>query len=74
MLFRLSYVRRCARLESNQHACRIRAVLSTELRAFEERVLSLQAARPARLATSYRRHRPDSHRTVGPASSLKRFT
>ena len=34
MLFRLSYVRRYARLESNQHACLIRAVLSTELRAF----------------------------------------
>jgi hypothetical protein len=29
----LSYVRECARLESNQHTCRIRAVLSTELRA-----------------------------------------
>jgi hypothetical protein len=36
VLFRLSYVRLCARLESNQRACRIRAVLSTELRAFEE--------------------------------------
>jgi hypothetical protein len=34
MLFLLSYVRQCARLESNQRACRIRAVLSTELRAF----------------------------------------
>jgi hypothetical protein len=33
MLFLLSYVRRCARLESNQRACRIRALLSTELRA-----------------------------------------
>jgi hypothetical protein len=33
VLCRLSYVRRCARLESNQRACRIRAVLSTELRA-----------------------------------------
>ena len=35
MLFRLSYVRLCARLESNQRTCRIRAVLSTELRAFK---------------------------------------
>ena len=37
MLFRLSYVRKCARLESNQRARRIRAVLSTELRASNSR-------------------------------------
>jgi hypothetical protein len=35
VLFPLSYVRASARLESNQHACRIRAVLSTELRAYK---------------------------------------
>jgi hypothetical protein len=35
MLFLLSYVRRCARLESNQRTRRIRAALSTELRAFK---------------------------------------
>ena len=37
MLFPMSYVRRCARLESNQRACRIRAVLSTELRGVQAR-------------------------------------
>jgi hypothetical protein len=59
LLFRLSYVRICARLESNQRACCIRAELSTELRAskpptgfepaprpYKGRVLPLTLRRP----------------------------
>ena len=44
MLFRLSYVRKCARLESNQRTRCIRAVLSTELRAFEEPPAGIEPA------------------------------
>ena len=60
MLFRLSYVRRCARLESNQRARCIRAVLSTELRAIEEPPAGIEPApRPYKgrvLPLTLRRH------------------
>jgi hypothetical protein len=44
MLYPMSYVRRCARLESNQRACRIRALLSTELRASDKPPAGIEPA------------------------------